>query len=218
MTSHPEVSVNTPAFNAIATLERACRSVASQGFTAWEHIIVNDGSTDGTGELAERIAAGDERVKVAHTENRGNGAAHNLALRLGSAPLVAFLDADDEYLPGHLEKRLQFFEQHPEVDAIWGGLEVVAGDEQDAWVPDMVKGHGLIHATECVVQGTIMLRRRVIERFQFTEDRSIWYPDFELLRRVEKVFTVARFHEVTYRYYRNSGSSAVDRAKAEMVR
>ncbi|MES1260640.1 MAG: glycosyltransferase family 2 protein [Acidobacteriota bacterium] len=213
---HPLVSVITPAYNAAATLERACRSLRNLDFIAWEHIIVNDGSTDATRTLAEKRAAADARVKVITTVNGGNGAANNAGLRLASAPLIAFLDADDEYLPGHLSKRLQFLNEHPEIDAIGGGLEVIADEERDAWVPDMEKGHGLIHASKCIVQGTIVLRRRVIERFRFTEDRAVWYTDYDFMKRVSTVFAIARFPEVTYRYYRNSGASIVDRVKARL--
>lgn len=211
------VSVLTPAYNAASTLERAYRSLREQDIQQWEYVIINDGSTDGTAQIAEGIAAADPRVKVVTTENRGNGATHNEGLRQSTGPVIAFLDADDEYLAGHLRKRLEYMATHPSVDAIWGGLEVVAALESDAYVPDMVKGRGLIHASECVVQGTIMLRRHVVDRLKFTEDRSTWYADFEFMERVRKEFRVERFPDITYRYYRNSGVSTVDKAKAAMA-
>ena len=63
-------------------------------------------------------------------------------------------------VPGHLGKRLKFFENHPGTDIIWGGLEVIADRDEDAYVPDAEKGYGLIHASECMAQGTLMFRRR----------------------------------------------------------
>ena len=207
------VSVITPAFNAASTLARAYRSLCLQEGTPWEHIIINDGSADTTRAVAESLAAADARVSVINSPNQGPAAAHNLGLARATGSFMAFLDADDEYLPGHLSKRLQFFEAHPNTDILWGGLEVVADRDEDAYVPDVEKGHGLIHASECMAQGTLMFRRAVIEQFRFNEDRSIWSFDYEFMQRATQVFTVRRFPEITYRYYRNTGVSMIDRAK-----
>ncbi len=208
------VSVITPAYNAASTLRRAYQSLCHQDVTAWQHIIVNDGSTDSTRAVAEAMAAADARVSVLNSPNRGPAAAHNLALAQAKGPFIAFLDADDEYLPGHLGKRLKFFQDHPDADIIWGGLEVIADRDEDAYVPDAEKGYGLIHASECMAQGTLMFRRRVIEQFRFNENRSLWSFDYEFMQRATQVFTVRRFPEITYRYYRNTGVSMIDRAKA----
>lgn len=208
------VSVVTPAFNAAHTLDRACRSLAAQRIERWEHIIVDDGSTDHTAEIAHRIAAEDPRVRVFSTPNRGQGAALNTGLTHARAPFIAFLDADDEYLPEHLGAHLECLERNPDIDLLWGGVEVVAAAEHDAYVPDVVRGEGYIHASECIVQGTLFGRRAVFDALSYTEDRSIWYTDFEFVQRAAARFRVERFPGVTYRYYRDSSNSLVSRAKA----
>ena len=91
----PEVSVLVPAFNAAATLELALRSIARQSFESWECVLVDDGSTDATGSIAEAHARRDPRLRVARTEHRGIVAALNDGIALCRGRFVARFDADD---------------------------------------------------------------------------------------------------------------------------
>jgi hypothetical protein len=74
-------------------------------------------------------------------------------------------------------------EDHPPIDLVWGGIELVVREESDAWVPDVIQGRGLIHASKCIVQGTLFGRKRVFENLPYSEDRSIWYQDLDLVQR-----------------------------------
>ena len=208
----PLVSVITPAFNAARTLPRAFDSLKAQS-GRWQHIIVDDGSTDDTPRVIEAIAQ-HRGVVFTRTANRGTGAAHNTGLGLAAGDFVAFLDADDEYLPNHLSAHLTAMSEQPDVDIFWGGLEVVADSPDDLLAPDVAAGFGFISIHECITQGTLFARRRVFEAARFAEDRGVWWHDFDFIRRVESRFRVRQFHEPTYRYYRNTGGSSVDRLKA----
>jgi glycosyltransferase involved in cell wall biosynthesis len=88
-----------PAYNYAQYLERAVRSALAQDYPALEVIIVDDGSTDTTPELGRRLAAESPAVRYVRQENAGLSAARNTGIRAASQPLVAFLDADDEWLP-----------------------------------------------------------------------------------------------------------------------
>ncbi len=208
----PLVSVITPAYNAALTLGRAHESLRGQN-ADWRHIIVDDGSTDGTAGVITALA-GDSRVIARRRVNGGPGAALNSGLDLADGEYVAFLDADDEYLPDHLEAHVQELERRGDVDVLWGGMTVEATRPEDAYVPDMDRGTGFIHVSECVVQGTIFARRRVFDRLRFSEERAVWYQDYDFIQRARAVFAVERFHRATYRYYRGQGGSVVDGAKA----
>ena len=208
----PLVSVITPVFNGAHTLRRAFDSLKAQT-VAWQYIVVDDGSTDDTPRVIEAIAR-DPGVVHTRTANRGTSAAHNTALDLATGDFVAFLDADDEYLPNHLSSHLAAMSAHPEVDILWGGLEIVADSPDDMLAPDVAAGFGFISIHECVTQGTMFVRRRVFETMRFTGDRDVWWHDYDFVQRAEGRFNVRRFHEPTYRYYRNTASSAVDRLKA----
>lgn len=94
-------SVVIPLYNKEKTIGRALGSVLAQTRTADEVIVVNDGSTDGSGEIAERYAA--QGVRVIHQDNKGVSAARNRGINEAKSTHVAFLDADDHWLPIHIE-------------------------------------------------------------------------------------------------------------------
>ena len=99
----PLISIILPAYNSQATISRAIDSVSRQRFPNWELIIVNDGSTDNTLQIAEKFAYQDERIRVISQPNRGRSAARNAGLRAACAGYISFLDADDTYFSNTLQ-------------------------------------------------------------------------------------------------------------------
>ena len=94
------ISVIVPVYNAEAYLEECVESILSQSYRNIELILINDGSTDGSGELCETLAETDERVVVIHRENGGVSAARNTGLDAAKGDVIAFVDCDDYILPG----------------------------------------------------------------------------------------------------------------------
>ncbi len=99
----PLISIILPAYNASKTLANAIRSVQQQIFTNWQLLIVNDGSQDNTKEIAEEFANKDHRVHVITQPNGGRSAARNTGLSQACGDYIAFLDADDCFLPNTLQ-------------------------------------------------------------------------------------------------------------------
>src|ERR1041384_4450574 len=95
----PSVSIITPAFNTARFVADTLESALAQTFTDFELILVDDGSTDETGSIAERFARRDPRISVFHQNNRGISVARNAALAHARGDLVALLDSDDVWLP-----------------------------------------------------------------------------------------------------------------------
>lgn len=100
----PLITFVVPAYNAVSTLEAAVRSLSEQTSDDWEAIIVDDGSVDGTGKMADALARGDDRIKVLHQGNAGVSAARNAAIAAASGEYLAFLDVDDTVVPNFVEK------------------------------------------------------------------------------------------------------------------
>jgi len=115
----PAASIITPAYNAAPHIEATIASVQEQHFQDWEMIIADDGSTDDTVELAARAARQDSRIRVvASSANSGlPSVTRNRALAEATAPVIAFLDADDLWLPEKLTKQLALLEGKP---LAWG--------------------------------------------------------------------------------------------------
>ncbi|MGD9614511.1 MAG: glycosyltransferase family 2 protein [Alphaproteobacteria bacterium] len=107
-------------------IAEAIESVLAQTFEDWELILVDDGSTDRATEIAKCYAAQDpRRIRYAEHpghENRGMSASRNLGLRLARGEYVAFLDADDIWLPRRLEVHIDLLDRHPEVELVAGAM------------------------------------------------------------------------------------------------
>jgi len=116
------LSIVVPLFNKAGYIRRALDSVARQTFGDFEVIIVDDGSTDG----GEKIAGSypDARFRVIYQENQGPGAARNAGIAEATGELTAFLDADDEWLPHHLEAAVKAFEHSNSKLAAFSGVYI----------------------------------------------------------------------------------------------
>ena len=101
----PRFSVCIPSYNNARYLEACVKSVLSQDFRDIELIVINDGSTDDTSALLDRIASGDDRVvAVNRADNRGRHRTRAEGVELATGDYTVFLDSDDEFLPGFLAK------------------------------------------------------------------------------------------------------------------
>ena len=113
----PAISVVLPVHNRADVLKRAIHSVIEQRLEEWELIVVDDGSTDDSVENAKSF--GDKRIKIIElAENRGGNVARNAGVRAAQAPLIAFLDSDDVYLPEKLQTVVAEFERRPGLDLL----------------------------------------------------------------------------------------------------
>ncbi|MFQ8431914.1 glycosyltransferase family 2 protein [Amaricoccus sp. W119] len=105
----PLVSVVTPVWNAAGTLGATLASVRAQSLSDWEHLLIDDGSTDGSAALIAGAVAADPRIRALATgRNGGAGVARNLGLRAARGRYIAFLDADDRWHPEKLARQIGF--------------------------------------------------------------------------------------------------------------
>lgn len=140
----PRVTVIIPAYNSSATIEATIASVVAQAFDDWEIVVGDDASTDDTAELAR---ATDSRVTVVSgSENGGPAAGRNLAVGAASGELLAFLDADDRWLPEYLERQVGLY------DAAIAGRRRVGIVACDAYVED---ADGARHGTHAERAGSL---------------------------------------------------------------
>jgi glycosyltransferase involved in cell wall biosynthesis len=130
MQQGPPLSVVIPAHNAARTLERAMRSVFTQEFSPQEVIVVDDGSSDRTADLA--ASYGSSAVQVLRIEQCGGAAAaRNHGINASRGELIAFLDADDEWDPGKLARQVALLRANPAMDFVSCGARLIAPDGQD---------------------------------------------------------------------------------------
>ena len=114
----PVVSIITPAYNAAAHIEETIRSVLAQTFSQWEWIIVDDGSADHTRAIVSKID--DLRVMLVASAHSGIPAAvRNQAIALAQGTYVAFLDADDVWMPEKLALQIKYLDENPGVGLVF---------------------------------------------------------------------------------------------------
>lgn len=128
MSSKPLVCVIIPFFNAEKFFQETIESVFAQTYNNWELLLVDDGSTDSSTEIALQYAE-KYPMKVRYLEhdghqNRGKSTSRNLGIRKAKGDYIAFLDADDVWLPLKLERQVAILEAHPEVGMVYGSSQI----------------------------------------------------------------------------------------------
>lgn len=162
----PVLSVLLPAYNAADTIRAAAESVLNGTTAALELIIVDDGSTDGTGAAVVDLAS-DRRVRVISRPNKGLSASLNEAIAYASAPFIARMDADDVSMPDRFEAQLRYLADNPDVVMVGGQIRrIIRGEiestsqlplEHDEIVAALVRGqHAICHPT-------VMIRRSALD-------------------------------------------------------
>jgi len=130
------VSVVIAAYNATWCIERALEDTLSQSRPPDQVIVCDDGSSDGTADLVEqRFGAA---VTVLRLPHQNAAAARRIGIERSSGDWIAFLDADDRWLPGKLERQLAFLERHPQLRWLTGNGRLVSAEGvlRDSWLAD----------------------------------------------------------------------------------
>lgn len=134
------ISVITPCYNGERFIARAVQCVLGQTHAEIEHIVVDDGSTDTSGDILATVS--DPRLVVIRQANRGVSAARNRGIEAARGEFIAFLDADDTWEPGILEKLLEGLKQNPDAALAYCGWQNLGlpGSQGEPYVPPDFEG------------------------------------------------------------------------------
>lgn len=124
----PLVSIITATYNDETYIESSIRSVLSQDFTDFEYLIINDGSSDGTKKIIERLQKEDNRIRIINQKNQGLVASLNRGLKEAKGKYIARIDGDDEWLPHKLKTQVEALEANDRLVLIGGGAEIINQD------------------------------------------------------------------------------------------
>ncbi len=179
----PGIVIVTPSFNQAQFLERTMRSVLDQRYPALQYVVMDGGSGDGSAQIIERYA---EQLHAHHVGPDGGQAdAINRGFARTDAPIMAYLNSDDVLLPGSLAYVASYFQQHPEVDAVYGHRVVIDGEDREVgrWImpphEDVV-----LRVADYVPQETLFWRRSLWDRAGAGLDTGMKFAlDWELLLR-----------------------------------
>ena len=214
-----EVSVVIPTYNCARYLDSALESIRSQVGVTCETILVDDNSTDET----EARFSNDQSVRYVRNEkNLGPGGARNRGIALAKAKYIAFLDADDGWLPGKLSSQVRFLDQNPEFVAASGFMRPWRDQEKlDPVVAcssiEKLTFRSLVRRNR-ICTPTVVVRREALESVGgFNETLSI-SEDYDLWLRLARLGPFVRLNTVVARYRtRNDGASAGNRERTYLL-
>ena len=230
MKENPLVSVIIPVYNYDRYLGEAIESVISQTHQHLEVIVVDDGSTDQSAEVARSFA--ERRVRYCYQDHSGIGPARNTGVELAQGDFIAFLDADDRWPLEKLELQLRAFESDPALEMVFGqAVQLQNGPEWEAGVKD--KNPAAASMVPGMVAGTMLIKRTAFSRVgefkgglkvgEFIDwyaravelqVRSLVLPDLLLWRRIHDSNQGVRERQSVSDYARVLKAS-LDRRRAE---
>ncbi len=181
----PDISIIMSVYNGEEYLRETIESVRKQTFENWELVIINDCSTDSTGEILADFSLEDERIKVHTNEvNLKLPTSLNKAISLCSGTYIARMDADDICLPDRFEKQYQFMEEHPEVAlsscrflTVKNGVYASGGAGGRC---DFEAIKAMLLVTNPILHPGVIAKAEVMKQFQYdtnltcTEDLELW--------------------------------------------
>lgn len=207
----PEISIILPFYNAEHTLARALNSMASQTFTDFECLLINNNSTDKGVEIASEFCAKDDRFVLLIEQKQGVVYAHNRGLKEVKGKYIARMDADDWSFPDRLMKQFTFLENNSEYDVVAGKAEYVPHKAETEgfnryvnWSNSILDYKDILlkqFIEAPIINPTAMWRKEVSREHgsylegNFPEDYELW------LRWLEKGVKIHKLSEYMIRWY-----------------
>ncbi len=227
MKQKPLISIIIPVYNILDCLEKCVDSCIHQTYQNLEIILVDDGSTDGTGALCDKLKEKDERIRVFHKENGGSSSARNLGIRKAKGEYLGFVDSDDFISPTMYEelmeavlnqKVLMAQVSRDEIDEKGNRLpDVCIPPKQDFFCSseEFVK-ELLMHRGDCSFC-TKLIKKELFAHRKFPEGKlnEDFYLLLQMLKEVEGVYILSAQH---YHVFYRIGSNTRKKDKNEFSR
>lgn len=214
----PVVSVIVPVYNAQKSLARCIDSILNQTFKDFELILLDDGSTDTSGEICDRYAEIDERVRVIHKENSGVSDTRNRGLDIAEGKYLQFLDSDDWITPEAIGLFVRTAEEN-QCDMVIADFYRVIGErvsqkgaiEEDGLMDQVTFAENMLQKPADFYYGVLwnkLYKREIVESYRLRMDSSVsWCEDFMFnLEYVRHIRSVYALKVPVYYYVKTKGS------------
>jgi hypothetical protein len=204
--SLPLISIVIPAYNAEAFIAEAIDSVLAQDYLSYEIIVVDDGSTDNTPGILETYQ---NHLRVIRQPNAGLGPARNAGITAARGELIAFLDADDRWLPEKLSKQYECLTHHPKAGLVHSDLLEWRPQESTQTHRELGRGEfqgsclqRLIHNNR-VLPSTVLVKKECLDRVGNFDPKPSGVEDWDLWLRIARQYDFAFVAEplVLYRMH-----------------
>jgi glycosyltransferase involved in cell wall biosynthesis len=219
MTTHPTISVIIPNYNCAMYVAQAIQSVLDQTYPPQELIVVDDGSTDGSRGIIERYGAAVKLIPLAHSGRPGF--VRNRGIEAARGTVIAFVDADDVWLPSKLAIQMAYLEAHPEVGLVHSNLQVI--DAQGRYLRDIFLGcpgsrglsddypessfMQLVNGDSNVWTSSVIVRHACLERVGGFPENFTVGEDYHLWIRIAREFRVGYIPEALAKHRKHAANT-----------
>lgn len=221
MPMNPVISIIMPCYNAAAHLSSSVGSVQAQTYTNWELVIVDDGSTDGSWQVLQKLAHADPRIKVFQQPNAGAAAARNRGLREARGFYTAFLDSDDAWHPEFLEVMMTALDSNPTAGIAycgWQNIGLGKGRDEPFIPPEYEnkdKVDSLLGGCRWPIHEALVHSQLILDAGCFDETFSSCM-DYDLWLRLGTIHRLVRVPRVLA-YYHHHGGEQITRNRARIA-
>lgn len=211
------VSIVLPTYNGERYIEESVGSIIGQSFRDWELIIVDDGSTDKTAELARRFEKTDPRIRVIRNEtNRKLPASLNRGFAASGGQYLTWTSDDNLYMPTAIEEMVCFMQRHREYPMVCADMKII--DENGGFVRDSPPySEGEMYYNDCA-GACFMYRREILDTVGGYNEDMFCVEDYEYWLRILKEYGAIGHLEKTLYYYREHGNSLTATKRKEVKR
>jgi glycosyltransferase involved in cell wall biosynthesis len=216
----PSISVVIPTYNRAPLLPRALKSVASQGFSDYEVIVADDGSSDDTSEVIKswQSILG-EKLRPIWLDHRGAAVARNAGMCASNGEVVAFLDSDDEWLPEHLEVGFRAFQNNPNIGIAFTD-HFIHSDERirtKVRISDSPQSlvRNLIIRNAVLLTSVVFLNRKVFEELGGFNESLHGTEDWEFWVRIAVRYPIIQISDATVVIHQHPYNHSSNPIKAE---
>jgi glycosyltransferase involved in cell wall biosynthesis len=194
----PHVSVIVPAFNPGAYLGAAVRSVLAQSFEDWEMVVIDDGSTE---DISQQVPS-DPRIHIRRQQNLGLARARNAGIHCSRGTWLAFLDADDLWLPTKLQRQIDLLEERPDVALCDTRFEMI--NEHGEVVGPGYQGYHKSYLdllTGCgICVSTVIVRKTCVDEVGLFDVDVAGCEDYDMWLKISRKFELARVESCQAQY------------------
>jgi glycosyltransferase involved in cell wall biosynthesis len=206
----PLVSIVTPAYNQAAFLPDTIETVLSQDYPRIEHIVIDDGSTDNTREILSSYTG---RLTWESQPNQGQTPTINKGWQRSSGEIITWLNSDDTYLPGAVSKAVEYLQQHPDIDIVYGDTLLTEADGtpiETMKAPEFSYRALVANCHNPIPQPSAFIRRKVMEDVGLLDPHYYYFMDWDFWLRAGIRHSFAYFPELlsTYRLHEESKTVA----------
>jgi glycosyltransferase involved in cell wall biosynthesis len=214
----PKVSVITAAYNHVGFVRQSVESVLNQTYKDFEHIVVDDGSTDGTAEVLQSFGS---QIKYIRQRNCGTHAAINRGIRESAGGYIAIVDSDDAWLPQKLERQMSAIDRNPTAGMVYSRAyfidqagEVRNNEPAGRDVGDLDCAYEHILRDNCIPVVTAVIRRECLDDVGFFDERLKALSDWEFWLRLALKWKIVFVPEVLalYRVHGHNTFPELDRS------